>query len=230
MNRISRKKGFTLVELIVVIAIIGVLAAILVPTMIGFVRDSKITNANTHANEISEVLTQTLTRFDAEGYGMKPTPIATSIITVEISTNGAGKTQWKASVSNTDNFINSGDIDWATAGTAITEDSKAIDNMEIPQNMICFELMKSFPDLKTGYLWFAVSGGYVKAAYFNEAGTAVSQLETTFDAEGNLVATDEVDWKRKICKWDGEHNGVTEDGLIIGTSPAIFIGQPVETE
>ncbi|MCR4639467.1 type II secretion system protein [Ruminococcus sp.] len=37
----NRKRGFTLIELIVVIAIIGVLAAILVPSLIGYVRKSK---------------------------------------------------------------------------------------------------------------------------------------------------------------------------------------------
>ncbi|MGN0666753.1 MAG: type II secretion system protein [Huintestinicola sp.] len=45
----TRFKGFTLIELIVVIAIVGVLAAILVPTMIGYVKDSKYSTANTNA-------------------------------------------------------------------------------------------------------------------------------------------------------------------------------------
>ena len=56
----KNKKGFTLVEMIVVIAIVAVLASILIPTLVGYIEDAKKANdktiARTMYDRVQEVL------------------------------------------------------------------------------------------------------------------------------------------------------------------------------
>ena len=100
----TTRKGFTLIELIVVIAIIGVLAAILVPTMLGYVRKSKLSSAGSTASSIYKAVNSALTELDEEDYDTGDT----YTLTFTYVPNGHGT--WGAALQGIKSTNNSEDV------------------------------------------------------------------------------------------------------------------------
>lgn len=91
MRRIARlkaKSAFTLVEIVVVIAIIGVLAAILVPTLVGTLRSARVASANTTASDVRNAVNMWLTKKDSEHIYTKSYDDESTVYVKIVANNG----------------------------------------------------------------------------------------------------------------------------------------------
>lgn len=217
-QKLQAKKGFTLVELIVVIAIIGVLAAILIPTMLGYVTQSKVTSANSTASSIKNEIDGFLTTCDTNGYGMKKGSTNQDVIDITV-TNGT----WAISNVTATNFNSKGTKSWSASCSAEAS-SKAADDITA---VLALDLKELFPEVKTGAISAMLVGGKCMGVVYtvehNNCGTA----DSCFLALDTWAGSNNV-WPGNYG-WSNQTPGIDWDGSIVGTAPVMQLGTSDKT-
>lgn len=219
LQALKAKKGFTLVELIVVIAIIGVLAAILVPTMLGYVTSSRVTSANSTAASIKNNIDSFLTSADTNGYGMKQGAAVNDEFDILVTTS-SGVATWSVTAGNTTNYKTGSTVTWGSAGSGTKDTTKV--GVTGAETLLAIELANLFPEIENASIHAVLNGGKcVGVAYTADQNTALTDGTDRPSVITNAAGAMEFS---QPFTWDTKTAGVSSTGLIVGTAPVIPLG------
>lgn len=213
LQKLKAKKGFTLVELIVVIAIIGVLAAILIPTMIGYVRNANITSADQTAASIRKTITNTISSMETKGCTLKGS--GTVLISKIANTDGATA---KFTIVNADAPTAGEDI--FTTMAASGSDLKVSGKKATGDNWTAKEMANAWRDAlandlkecKAGTAIIVIKNGVCTQVAYSAADLSAMTLDTSTAGIVQITPA--------TFKADGNDDGVI-GGDIVGTNPKV---------
>ena len=196
-QKLKAKKGFTLVELIVVIAIIGVLAAILIPTMLGYVTSSRVASADSTAGTLKDTLNAFITERDGANKGIAREDGGITAYTGSMSGVSSGSQDsdegkaWNVSV---DNHLNPGD-EFA--------------------NKLADKLAADYPNIDNASVYFYVYQGTCIFCAFS------TQQDNVTNIFSSSLETDKLEFT-KNAEFDWGTTEGLNDGNIVGTSPKLY--------
>ena len=195
----ASKKGFTLIELVVVVAIIGVLAGLLVPTMLDAVTNSRIASAQQTAKVIRDRSAEFFTKMDTQMH-THVGEVQKVVITVDNGTwsmTGGSAADWVDGVNH-----------WNTLPGVSNPGNDPRQNTELLSS-----LAVSAQSIGTAYIEMYVEYAHV---------VGVTVIEGASAPAGTMPAAQDFA-DRTFGYGGGDRAGRMQDGTVIGTAPILSL-------
>lgn len=218
IRRLHKKKGFTIVELVVVMAIIGVLAAILVPVLLGVTIRANVGSANSTASEIKKQIGYFLTMADAnrKNYMLMGEDCR------EVFTITVVDSEWHIDAVQNPSAFSPDTVTWGNSAV-VDKDTKTMTS-QYGEELLGSYLLNCFPELKSGVIRANCIKGVCVSAWYTPDTTDITDINDVPQFGTTVAWVDNNGDEITKYRWDGTTAGISADGYVIGTAPALDLG------